>query len=198
MTENPTKFEDIDPDVLRRQAVEDWAVEVKPSDSLKKVLKALDDAGIDWDIYADKYGYGFTQDASDLDAPSSVEPIATPAPAPTQGAVAPQHDVNQRVPEPQRAGAAVTAASMQAGYEPAPAAAPAQPVILTAQPLPVQEEAKYLVKMERANERYSHGKYTWTKKHPYALVDAKDFEAVLRHEPGFRQAYPSELQEFYG
>ena len=54
----------------------------------------------------------------------------------------------------------------------------------------------YLIKMVRENPYYEVGKYKFTESHPYALVDAADAERVLREE-GFRQAFPSELEEFY-
>ncbi len=194
MTETPTSFEQIDPDVLRRQAVEDWAVEVKPADSLKKVIKALDDAGIDWDIYAEKYGHTYVQDASDLDAPSSVQGVEAPPAAPPRTAPAPETNTANRVPEPQRAGDVVTFANMQAGTEALPTA---PQVVMAPQAPAIVPGVQYIVKMERPNTRYTHGKYTWTRQHPYCLVDAADFERILRHEPGFRQAYPCEAAEFY-
>lgn len=170
MTETVTSFEDIDPDVLRRQAVEDWAVEVKPSDSLKKVVKALEDAGVFWDDYAERYGIGIENTLDDVDSVEAVEGAVVGRTAEPTRAEKPVTDVDRGLPRPNIAYAA---------------------------PVEVDPNLQYLVKMERPNERYSHGKYTWTKRHPYALVDAKDFEAILRHEPGFRQAYPSEAAEFY-
>lgn len=166
----PKGFEDIDPDVLRRQAVEDWAVEVKPSDSLKKVVKALEEGGVFWDDYAERYGFGIENTLDDVDSVDSVE-----------GAVI------ERAPEPTRSEKPVT--EVDRGL-------PKSKIAFAAEPA-VDAEVQYLVKMERDNQRYQHGKYTWTKRHPYALVDGKDLEKVLKHEPGFRQAYPSEAAEFY-
>jgi hypothetical protein len=195
--ETPKGFEDIDAKVLRTQAVEDWAVDVKPSDSLKKVVKALEDAGVFWEDYADRYGYSVV---NTLDAPDSVDHIAEPAaPAATQfdptaantGTLAAEHDVTQRTPEPTRAEKPVSEPTRGLPQY------ASEPTIAYAQAPVVEQNVQYLVKMERPNERYQHGKYTWTKRHPYALVDGKDLEAVLRHEPGFRQAYPSEAAEFY-
>jgi hypothetical protein len=56
--------------------------------------------------------------------------------------------------------------------------------------------AKYLVVMDRDNPIYEAYGYRFTKENPYALVTAAAAEKILR-EPGFRQAFPSELQEFY-
>ena len=189
MSENPTKFEDIDADVLRRQAVEDWAVEVKPSDSLKKVIKALEDGGVYWEDYAEKYGYNAPQ-VNTLDEPDTIENVAAPvAAAPSvydpsaanTGTLAAEHDTSNRITEPNR-----------------PIAQPAPVAPRVQQPIVADGEVPYLVKMERPNVRYVVRGYVFTKEHPYALVAPKDFEYVVRHEPGFRQAYPSELAEFYG
>lgn len=187
MTEidTPKGFEDIDPDVLRRQAVEDWAVDVKPSDSLKKVVKALEDGGVFWEDYADRYGYTI---ANTLDEADSVEPISEPTTTSAPAAVVTETNVIDRTPEPTRKEKAVTEADRR----------PPTSQVVYAQAPTVEPDVQYLVKMERPNERYQHGKYVWTKRHPYALVDGKDLENVLRHEPGFRQAWPSEAAEFYG
>ena len=56
---------------------------------------------------------------------------------------------------------------------------------------------KLLIKMVRANPLYQIGKYRWTQKHPYVAVEEKEAERILMTEDGFRQATPSELQEYY-
>jgi len=171
MTETPKGFEDIDPNILRTQALEDWAVDVKPTDSLKKVIAALEEGGVFWEDYAERYGYNIE---NTLDEADSVEPVLV-----------------EREVEVSKGGA-VTVTDMQADDQPVQ--------IITAQPPAVAPNQKYLVKMvpPRENERYDVLRYTFTKKHPYALVDSQDVEYVLTHEPGFRQALPSEVQEFYG
>ena len=68
--------------------------------------------------------------------------------------------------------------------------------IVVAAPL-VQKNAKYLIKMVRENVRYDTRGYTFTQEHPYALLDKDDAQFVLENEKGFRQATPSELEEFY-
>lgn len=68
---------------------------------------------------------------------------------------------------------------------------------VTVREIPVAEQAPYLIKMERENPYYEVGRYKFTYDNPYALVDARDANRVLR-EPGFRQAYPDELDSFYG
>ena len=56
----------------------------------------------------------------------------------------------------------------------------------------------FLIKMERENPLYQTRGYTFTKENPYCLVRPEDVEYILSKEDGFRQALPSELQEFYG
>lgn len=60
---------------------------------------------------------------------------------------------------------------------------------------------QWLVKMERQNPLFEvHGPsgkmHKFTQDHPYVLMDAVDAEVVLR-EDGFRQAYPSEVSDYY-
>ena len=93
----------------------------------------------------------------------------------------------ERETEPSR-GNVVTSQSMQAPVTAAPVVA--EPVVASgAQP--------WLIKMTRENVRYDTRGYTFTQEHPYALVQPQDVEYLLEHEDGFRQAYPSELSEFY-
>lgn len=61
-----------------------------------------------------------------------------------------------------------------------------------------QPAATYLIKMERDNPLYQTRGYTFTQANPYALMSAADADYVLSKEDGFRQATPSELQEYYG
>lgn len=66
-----------------------------------------------------------------------------------------------------------------------------------AAPVEADNERKILVKMLRANPLYQIGKYRWTNKHPYQLVSEKDADRILIREEGFRQATPSELNDYY-
>lgn len=70
--------------------------------------------------------------------------------------------------------------------------------IITAQAPVAKPEDKFLIKMTRENVQYNTRGYKFTQEHPYALVAAKDAEYILSQEEGFRQAFPSELAEFYG
>lgn len=85
-----------------------------------------------------------------------------------------------------------------------PEAAPVQEettketVIRVKEEVVANPEEKFLVKMTRENPLYQTRGYTFTKEHPYQLVSSADVEYILSNEDGFRQAYPSELQEFYG
>lgn len=66
-----------------------------------------------------------------------------------------------------------------------------------APPVEDKDERKILIKMVRANPLYEIGRYRWTTKHPYVLVNEKDADHILIKEEGFRQATPGELQEYY-
>ena len=166
----PTSFKEVDPKFLRQTAVEDWAVEVKTTDSLKKVIEKLEEAGVFWEDYAAKYEYTVE---STLDEPDSVEPV-----------------VVEREVEATREGDVVSVTKTETVEAPAPAFLVAEPV---------QAALPSLVKMipPRQNVRYDVRGYTFTKEHPYALVKPQDLEYVLTHEEGFRVALPSEAQEFY-
>lgn len=54
----------------------------------------------------------------------------------------------------------------------------------------------WLVKMVRENPLFEIEGHRFTQEHPYALMDAAKADKVLREE-GFRQALPSEVEEFY-
>lgn len=71
------------------------------------------------------------------------------------------------------------------------------PVIRVAEPVVNSTADKYLIKMTRDNVLYEVRGYRFTQEHPYALVDSADAEYILGKEDGFRQAFPSELEEFY-
>lgn len=70
--------------------------------------------------------------------------------------------------------------------------------IVTAGPVAPQRTQKYLLKMERENVRFDVRGHKFTQEHPYALVSADDADHILTKEKGFRMAFPSELEEFYG
>lgn len=70
--------------------------------------------------------------------------------------------------------------------------------IRVAEELQVNPGEQFLIKMVRENPLYETRGYRFTKEHPYNLVSAEDAEYILSREDGFRQAFPSELQEFYG
>ena len=70
-------------------------------------------------------------------------------------------------------------------------------VIVTKEAINTTTNEKYLLKMERENVRYDVLGHKFTQEHPYALVSPSDAEYILTKEKGFRQAFPSELEEFY-
>lgn len=149
--ENPTSFNDLDTETLRKTAIEDFAVDVSATDNKKTILAALVEDGVTWDSYAKLKGLNTVK--SNPTPPPSVGPVAT----------VPEKEVE----------------------------------IITAQPLDTSTEQKYLLKMERENVRYDVRGHKFTQEHPYALVSPQDAEYILTHEKGFRQAWPSELEEFY-
>jgi hypothetical protein len=76
-------------------------------------------------------------------------------------------------------------------------ALPPQDEVIVSEPNPIPQTAEiYLVKMDRENPYFEIGRYTWTKDHPYALVDSKDVSVVLS-ENGLRIATPDELKDYY-
>ena len=54
-----------------------------------------------------------------------------------------------------------------------------------------------LVRMDRKNGTYDTHGATFTREHPYALVDVDTAQSIFDTEEGFRPATPRELQEFY-
>lgn len=93
----------------------------------------------------------------------------------------------ERETEPSR-GNVITSESMQVQTAPEP---------VTAAPVVASGNQPWLIKMTRENVRYDTRGYSFTQEHPYALVKPEDVEYLLEVEDGFRQAYPSELSEFY-
>lgn len=75
---------------------------------------------------------------------------------------------------------------------------PVEEVVRVKEEIPVATSDKYLLKMVRENPLFETCGYRFTTEHPYALVTAEAAQWILSKEEGFRQALPSELQEFYG
>ena len=169
----PTKFEDLDVRELRRTAVEDFAVPVEAADNKKSVLAALLESGVSWPDYVAQHPEVKPE-----------EPAVAPAETFVQDTVTTTHI--EREVEPDR-GNVLTAESMHAAVVPQ-----------TAQPVVAGGNQPWLIKMTRENLRYDTLGYSFTKEHPYALVQPEDVAFLLEKEDGFRQAYPTELQEFYG
>ena len=69
-------------------------------------------------------------------------------------------------------------------------AAPAVPHLAVAQ--------DYLIRMTRGNPYFEFEKYKFTQDNPYAIMPAAAAQRILETEDGFRQAFPAELQEYYG
>jgi len=163
MTETkPAQFSDLGIKELRRSAVADFAVDIKPTDNKETVLAALTESGVTWTDYVKQHP----------------EVAPEPEPAPNPGVV--------------------TAASINAPE--AVVQEPAQPAgRVRVQENPVTNaNDTFLVKMTRENPLYETRGYRFTQAHPYALVSAKDAQYILSKEEGFRQAFPDELDEYYG
>lgn len=139
---------------------------------------------VEKDDNADAVIAALTEAGVDWDAYVDMHPEVKPEP------VAPEvtSQFVERETEPQRPGSVVTSESMQVqvGAEP-----------VTAAPVVASGAAPWLIKMTRENIRFDTRGYTFTQEHPYALVQPEDVEYLLEVEDGFRQAYPSELSDFY-
>lgn len=77
------------------------------------------------------------------------------------------------------------------------AEAPVDGDVIVAQPPVAKPTDKFLIKMVRDNPLFETRGYRFTSEHPYNLVAPDDAEYILSREEGFRQAFPSELEEFY-
>lgn len=86
----------------------------------------------------------------------------------------------------------ITAASMKAAVE------DPEVKIVVKEELPLFSKEEWLIKMVRANPLYEVRGHRFTQENPFALVSPADAEYLLTREDGFRQATPSELQEYYG
>lgn len=69
--------------------------------------------------------------------------------------------------------------------------------VVVAEPEVKDKEKRYLLKMTRDNLVYETAGLRFTQEHPYALATADQADFIITKEDGFRQATPSELQEFY-
>lgn len=70
-------------------------------------------------------------------------------------------------------------------------------VITAPEPPKFEEASKYLIKMDRANPLFEFGRYRFTQENPFVIMPAEDAQRILTQEKGFRQAFPSEAQDFY-
>lgn len=69
------------------------------------------------------------------------------------------------------------------------------------QAMPTQQgktaSGQVLMKMVRANPTYQIRGYTFTRRHPFALVSSEDANYIIDHIEGFRIASPREAEEYY-
>jgi hypothetical protein len=76
--ENPTSFNDLELDELRKTAIEDFAVDIKATDNKKTVLAALLEDGVKWEQYATLKGLNTVK--SNAPAPPPVGVFEQPTP----------------------------------------------------------------------------------------------------------------------
>lgn len=62
----------------------------------------------------------------------------------------------------------------------------------------VVEGPTALLRMNRDNFSFQIRGYTFTKSHPFAVVDDENARWIVKHVEGFRYASPEEVEEFYG
>lgn len=65
------------------------------------------------------------------------------------------------------------------------------------QDMPLFDKTDVLVKMERKNPTYQTFGITFTREHPYAVVNEDLAQRIIDMEEGFRMASPSEVKAFY-
>lgn len=172
----PERFEDLDKDELVRSAIEDFAVDLSDDEkkSKKNVIAALVESNIVWTDYVAQHPEV---------APEPVPEAVVTSNAPSHGTVG---NDREEVVTPGDFDSAVEHTETTEIHV-------AKPVVDAVAP-----SDKYLLKMVRENELYQTRGYTFTVEHPYALVEAVDAQWILENEDGFRQAFPAELQDFYG
>lgn len=61
-----------------------------------------------------------------------------------------------------------------------------------------EKAPKQLLRMMRENARFDIRGYTFTRDHPYGIVNQEDGEWIVQNVDGFRPATPGEIKEFYG
>lgn len=79
-----------------------------------------------------------------------------------------------------------------------PVVAVEAPVVRVDEGFQAKPNDQFLLKMTRKNALFETCGYRFTQEHPYALVDPGTAQYILEREDGFRQAFPNEVQEFYG
>jgi hypothetical protein len=173
MAKVPTSFSDLNKDELIRSAVEDFALELSDDEKKGKntILAAFAEANLVWDDYVSQHP----------EVAPEPEPVVVTSNAPKHNAVG-EDTVEGLVTVP----ADVEPEDETTGE------------IITAQPVVSAPSDQFLLKMTRENPVFQTRGYEFTEDHPYALVTAKDAMWILENEDGFRQAYPQELEEFYG
>lgn len=170
----PKDFKDLKPTELYRAAIEDFALPVEEDDKNKKtvLLAAFVEGGVTWADYVAQH----------------------PEVAPVQEVVTNPNPVNQ---QSLSVDSAVPLDPENKWAEEVEEEEP-EARIITAELPKYKPKDKLLIKMDRKNPLFEVRGHRFTQENPYALMSPEDADYVLRFEDGFRQALPSELQEFYG
>lgn len=170
MAKTPKTFNDLNKDELIRSALEDFAIELSDDEKANKqtVLAAFAESNIVWDDYVAQH------------------PEVAPGPVVTVTSNAPSHG---KIGEDTVEGT-ITPVVEEIDDTPGE--------IHVQKPIVAAPTDQFLLKMTRDNPVFQTRGYEFTEDHPYALVTAADAMWILENEDGFRQAYPQELQEFYG
>lgn len=159
---------------LRRLAEDVYPVALTEEENKdkKKIVAALEDVGASWPEYLKRH-------ATDEIRDKNIE------------------EYNALTDPDNRSGGTGVVTSEQINAPALPqGVVPQEEIRIITKEAPVVTE-KYLVKMTRQNPLFQVGPYTFTKDHPYALVDGKDLRRILEDEEGFRQAYPDEIDDYY-
>lgn len=175
----PTDFKHLKPTELYRAAIEDFALPVDEADKNKKnvLLAAFVEGGVSWADYVAQHPEVVPAAPAVVTSPTPVSSTSLTAD------VAPVEPTDKWADDDRRANLAV-----QEDLSPK--------VIVATQPQ-YRPQDKLLIKMERKNPMFQVRGYTFTQKNPYALMSPSDADHVLRNEEGFRQALPSEVDEWY-
>lgn len=163
-------FNQMKRDELFELATENFAVEVDQSANKARIIAALAENGVTWDMakVTDKNAAAY--EAKNLEAKKPAEGVITSAstkPVPEDVTLATENLVVETTEVP----------VVEVVEAPAPSVV--------------------LIKMERENPRYDIRGHKFTRENPFALVRDEEADYILAQE-GFKVASPREAKEYYG